>query len=71
MRAPPPALRGAGVFWPEIVADFAEYWYNGQAAPPQTGNRKGVTSWRIINLLVSVVANVAAYCVCKWLDRHK
>jgi len=24
----------------------------------------------LMDLLVSVVANVVAYCVCKWLDRH-
>ena len=53
------------------LAGFPKTRYNGCAALPHTGNRKGVSIVEIvIAFLVSVGAGVVSYYVCKWLDRH-
>ncbi len=42
------------------------------AAPPYTGNRKGASVLEYIaNVLVLIVADVAAYCIRKWLEQHR
>lgn len=38
---------------------------------PNCGSREGVEQMgSLVNILVSVVANVIGHCICKWLDRH-
>ena len=42
------------------------------ALPTLHWQQKGVNGVaHFYDLLVSVVANVIAYCVCKWFDRHR
>ena len=41
------------------------------AAPPYTGNRKGVEKLEfLIDFILAVGASIAAHYVSKWLDRH-
>ena len=43
-----------------------------QLLPPQSGNRKGVCCLNILfSFILSVLASVAAYYICKWLDGEK
>ena len=38
---------------------------------PQSGSREGVRSlYFIITFLLSVLAGIIAYYICKWIDRH-
>lgn len=52
-----------------LLVTFLLLWYNIQRCRTQSGNRKGVYYLDlIISFLVSVMAGVASYYICKWLD---
>ena len=52
-----------------LIVAFLPLWYNIQRCRTQSGNRKGVYCLDlIISFLVSVMAGVASYYICKWLD---
>ena len=40
--------------------------------PPHIGSRKGVCPMNLfLSFLLSIMASVIAYYVCKWLDKRK
>ncbi len=45
-------------------------WYSNFVVAPQSGNRKGVLVLLnyTIAFIISVLAGIAAYYICKWLD---
>lgn len=57
---------------PLTLAHFVKPWYNVPAVPPYTWQQEGGARMEILlSFLVSVAAGVAAYYICKWLDRHR
>jgi len=42
--------------------------YNADVVAPYTGNRKGGIIIDLCTFIVSVMASVIAYYICKWLD---
>lgn len=44
------------------------FWYNLNVAIPYTGIERGVTLGLFTSFIVSVVAGVVSYYICKWLD---
>ena len=55
-----------------FLAEFAGTWYTVPAALLQTGNRKEVSVLEyIINFILTVIGNIVADCVNKWLDRKR
>lgn len=52
--------------------DFDNLLYLFLLPFPKSGNRKGVAlvDITLTSFLVSVVASVVAYYICKWLDSH-
>jgi len=56
----------------EGISPLSLSWYNLHVVIPQSGNRKGVNIMCdiITAFLVSVMASIAAYYICKWLDRN-
>lgn len=47
-----------------------EFWYNGGAVLPTPAADGGEGMEYIASFFVSATANVVAYYICKWLDRH-
>lgn len=52
---------------------FLPLWYNGQRYHPYTGTERGCATMSelLISFLLSVLASVVAYYICKWLDGDK
>lgn len=44
--------------------------YNVKVATPRKAKKGGVSLEIIISFLISVLASIAAYYICKWLDRN-
>lgn len=56
---------------PTRLADFVGCCYTVYAAPTRIWQQRGGESMDLLlGFLVSVVAGVVAYYICKWLDRH-
>lgn len=55
-----------------LLVAFLPLWYNGQRYHPYTGTERGCATMSIFSsFLLSVLANVVAYYICKWLDGDK
>ena len=52
------------------LAEAVGFWYNGGAVLPTPAADGGEGMEYIASFFVSATANVAAYYICKWLDRH-
>ena len=55
-----------------LLVAFLPLWYNGQRYHPYTGTERGCATMSIFSsFLLSVLASVVAYYICKWLDGDK
>lgn len=62
---PDPACRDAGLIkMLKFTRDMLKY----SCYCPYTGNRKGVCCMNLSSFILSVLAGVVAYYICKWLD---
>ena len=54
------------------VANFVGYWYNILTALSASLNKGGgdYLMGDILQMLLSVIADIITYCLCKWLDGH-
>ncbi|MEF2710019.1 MAG: hypothetical protein U0N01_13005 [Pseudoruminococcus massiliensis] len=51
---------------------FLPLWYNERRYHPYTGTERGCATMSIFSsFLLSVLASVVAYYICKWLDGDK
>ena len=71
---PPPRQGQFSVSYPPApaLAEAVGFWYNYRDALPCPiwQQRGGGTMEVLTNFLVSVVAGVLCYYICKWLDRR-
>ena len=55
-----------------LLVAFLPLWYNGRRYHPYTGTERGCATMSIFSsFLLSVLASVVAYYICKWLDGDK
>ena len=52
-----------------LLVAFLPLWYNERRYHPYTGTGRGcVITNTLLSFLISVLASVVAYYICKWLD---
>ena len=55
-----------------LLVAFLPLWYNERRYHPYTGTERGCATMSIFSsFLLSVLASVVAYYICKWLDGDK
>ena len=55
-----------------LLVAFLPLWYNGRRYHPYTGTERGCATMSIFSsFLLSVLASVVAYYICKWLSGDK
>lgn len=55
-----------------LLVAFLPLWYNERRYHPYTGTESGCATMSIFSsFLLSVLASVIAYYICKWLDGDK
>ena len=52
-----------------LLVAFLPLWYNGRRYHPYTGTERGCAILDLFSsFILSVLASVVAYYICKWLD---
>ena len=51
-----------------IAPKRIKVWYNTNVVAPNLATERGVYMSEIISFLISVLASVVGYYICKWLD---
>ena len=55
-----------------LLVAFLPLWYNERRYHPYTGTERGCATMSIFSsFLLSALASVVAYYICKWLDGDK